>query len=298
MITATDRLLHRLEWRVVRRLDGRIQGVYRTPRRGSGLDFAGIRPYEEGDDARHIDWNVTARLDEPQVREFNEDRELTTWLVLDRSASMVVGGPDRGKQDVLIELALVLARVLGRNGNRVGAVLYDGAMPDSGSTRIVPPRTGRGHVLRIGRELGRAAGSRAAATTDLAAMLETVASLARRCLVVVISDFIGTGEWQRPLIRLAHRNDVVALRVVDRADDALPEVGVIVVEDAETGEQLLVDSADPWFRVRFREGVDEREARLRSGMRQAGVPLHRVDTGSDLVETLLTVVAETHRRRR
>jgi uncharacterized protein (DUF58 family) len=297
MTSAPDRLLHRLEWRVVRRLDGRVQGGYRTPRRGSGLDFAGIRPYEEGDDARHIDWNVTARLDEPQVREFNEDRELTTWLVLDRSASMVVGGPDREKQDVLAELALVLARVLGRNGNRVGAVLYDGALPGAGTTRMVPPRTGRGHVLRIGRELDRA-DPRAAATTDLAAMLETVASLARRCLVVVISDFIGTGEWQRPLVRLAHRNDVVALRVVDRADDALPEVGLIVVEDAETGEQLLVDSADPWFRARFREGVDEREAGLQSGMRRAGVPLHRVDTGSDLVETLLTIITATRRRRR
>ena len=127
MMTGTDRLLHRLEWRVVRRLDGRVQGGYRTPRRGTGLDFAGLRPYVEGDDARHIDWNVTARLDEPQVREFNEDRELTSWLVLDRSASMVVGGPGRGKQDVLAELALILARVLGRNGNRVGALLYDGA---------------------------------------------------------------------------------------------------------------------------------------------------------------------------
>src|SRR5215212_4362724 len=298
MTTTPDALLHRLEWQVLRRLDGRVQGGNRTRRRGSGLDFAGIRPYEEGDDARHIDWNVTARLDEPQVREFNEDRELTTWLVLDRSASMVVGGPDRGKQDVLAELALVLARVLGRNGNRVGAVLYDGAMPDAGSTRIVPLRTGRGHVLRIGRELDRAVESRTAATTDLAAMLDTVASLARRCLVVVISDFIGTGDWQRPLARLAHRNDVVALRVVDRADDALPEVGLIVVEDAETGEQLLVDSADPWFRTRFRDGVDEREAGLRSGMRRAGVPLHRVDTGSDLVETLMKIIMETQRRRR
>ena len=262
-------------------------------RRGSGLDFAGLRPYEEGDDARHIDWNVTARLDEPQIREFNEDRDLTTWLVLDRSASMVVGGPDRGKQDVLAELALVLARVLGRNGNRVGAILYDAA-----STRIVPPRTGRVQALRIGKELDRAADPRTTTTTDLAAMLDTVASLARRCLVVVISDFIGTGDWRRPLIRLAHRNDVVALRVVDRADDALPEVGLIVVEDAETGEQLLVDSADPWFRAKFRDGVDEREADLRSGTRRAGVPLHRVDTGSDLVETLLAVIADTRRPNR
>ena len=298
MIGGTDRLLLRLEWRVVRRLDGRLQGSYRTPRRGSGLDFHGLRPYVEGDDARHIDWNVTARLDEPQIREFNEDRQLTTWLVLDRSASMVVGGPGRGKHDVLAELALILARVLGRNGNRVGAILYDGALPDTGTARVVRPGTGRGHALRIGRELERDPGSRAAATTNLAAMLDTVASLARRCLVVVISDFIGTGEWQRPLFRLAHRNEVVALRIIDGADDALPEVGLIVVEDAETGEQLLVDSADPWFRARFRDGVNEREAGLRSGMRRAGVPFHRVDTGSDLVETLLKVIAETQRRRR
>ena len=205
---------------------------------------------------------------------------------------MAVGGPGRGKADVLADLALVLARLLGRNGNRVGAVLYD-----SGPARIIPPGAGRGHALRIGRELDRTPDSRGAATTDLAAMLDTVASLARRSLVIVVSDFIGTGEWQRPLARLAHRNDVVALRVVDAADDALPEVGLIVVEDAETGEQLLVDSADPWFRTRFRDGVDERDAGLRSGMRRAGVPLHRVDTGSDLVETLLAVVAETRRRR-
>ena len=113
----------------------------------------------------------------------------------------------------------------------------------------------------------------------------------------MISDFIGTGEWQRPLFRLAHRNEVVALRIVDGADDALPEAGLIVVEDAETGEQILVDSADPWFRARFRDGVDGRDAQLRFGMRRAGVPLHRVDTGSDLVETLLEVIAETRRRR-
>lgn len=296
MITAPDRLLHRLEWRIVRRLDGRLQGGYRTTRRGIGLDFHGLRAYEEGDDARHIDWNVTARLDEPQVREFTEDRELTTWLVLDRSASMTAGpgsGPSRGKQEVLAELALVLARVLGRNGNRVGAVLYDAA-----EVRIVPLGSGRNQALRIGRELDRPPPGKASTTTDLAAMLATVTTMARRCLVVVISDFIGTGEWQRPLIRLAHRNEVVALRVVDATDDALPEVGLIVVQDAETGEQLLVDSADPLFRARFRDGVDQREAILSTGMRRAGVPLHQVGTDTDLVESLLAVVAETRRRRR
>jgi uncharacterized protein (DUF58 family) len=305
-----DALLHRLEWRVVRELDGRVQGGYRTRRRGSGLDLAGLRAYVDGDDARHIDWNVTARLDEPQVRELTEDRELTSWLVLDRSASMAVGGPGRGKADVLVELALVLARVLGRGGNRVGAVLY-GAGPDA-DARVVPPATGRNQALRIARELQRtpppaAAPSRparrrwgrrppappAGSTTDLAAMLGTAAGLARRSLVVVVSDFIGTGEWQRPLVRLAHRNEVVALRVTDAAADALPEAGLVVVEDAETGEQLLVDSGDPWFRARLGDGVERRTAELSSGMRRAGVPLHTIGTRTDLVAALVEVVART-----
>src|SRR6478735_153414 len=152
MKTASDRLLHRLEWQIVRRLDGRIQGGYRTPRRGSGIDFTGLRPYGDGDDARHIDWNVTARLDEPHLRVFTEDRELTVWLVLDRSASMAAGRPGRGKHDVLAELALVLARLFGRGGNRVGALLFD-----TGALRVVPPGTSRRHALRIGAELERTA---------------------------------------------------------------------------------------------------------------------------------------------
>ncbi len=293
MTGAPDRLLLRLEWRVLRRLDGRLQGGYQTAHRGSGMDFAGLRPYLDGDDARYIDWNVSARLDEIQLREFNEDRELTAWLVLDRSASMSVGGPDRGKHDVLAELALTLARLLGRGGNRVGAVLYD-----TGQTRIVPPGTGRNQALRIGRELERVPTHQAGATTDLAAMLDSVASMARRrCLVIVISDFIGDGEWERPMMRLAHRNEVVALRVVDSVDDALPEVGLIVVEDIETGEQVLIDSSDPLFRARFADGVDERQSDLEAGMRRARVPLHQIDTGANLVDALLGVITETQRRR-
>ena len=151
MTTAPDRLLLRLEWRVLRRVDGRIQGGYRTPYRGSGMDFAGLREYVETDDARHIDWNATARLNAPQVREFTEERDLTVWLVLDRSASMAAGAPGRGKHDVLAELALLLARLFGRGGNRVGALIHDGA-----SARIVPTGTGRAHALRIGYEIERA----------------------------------------------------------------------------------------------------------------------------------------------
>jgi uncharacterized protein (DUF58 family) len=292
MTTASDRLLLRLEWRVLRRVDGRIQGGYRTPYRGSGMDFAGLREYIETDDARHIDWNATARLNNAQVRQFTEERDLTVWLVLDRSASMSVGVPGRGKHDVLTELALVLARLFGRGGNRVGALLHDGD-----TARIVPPGTGRGHALRIGHELNRPA-TPVTSTTDFAAMLDATATLARRrSLIIVVSDFIGTGEWDRQLSRLVHRHEVVALRVMDDSDDELPDAGLIVVEDAETGEQLIVDSSDPLFRTRYRAGVEERDTVLNQRMRRANVPLHRIDTDRDVVEALVDVVASTRWRR-
>jgi uncharacterized protein (DUF58 family) len=294
MRTAPERLLVRLEWRVLRRLDGRLAGGYRTAHRGTGTDLVGLREYTEGDDARHIDWNVTARLNEPQLRVFTEDRELTVWLVLDRSASMTVGAPGRGKNDVLSELALVLARLFGRGGNRVGALLYD-----TGAVRIVPPGSGRRHALRISAELARTVGlGRGGSTTDLAAMLDAVAKLARRrALIVVISDFIGDGDWGRSLLRLVPRHEVVALRVIDAADDELPDVGLVVVEDAETGEQLVIDSSDPLLRARLRAGVDERDGRLAAGMSRAGVPIHRIGTDADLATALIEVVASTQRRR-
>jgi uncharacterized protein (DUF58 family) len=310
--TAPERLLLRLEWRVVRRLDGRLAGGYRTARKGTGTDLAGLREYVEGDDARHIDWNATARLAEPQLRVFNEDRELTMWLVLDRSASMTVGAPGRGKHDVLAELALVLARLFARGGNRVGALLYD-----NGAVRTVPPATGRAHVLRIGAELGRdgrpaprAAESRAhktraardsvpryRGTTDLAAMLDAVARLARRrSLIIVISDFIGDGDWERSLRRLVPRHEVVALRVTDAADDELPQAGLVVLEDTETGEQLVIDTGDPLLRARLLAAVEERDSRLDAGMRKAGVPVHRITTTADLATALINVVVSTKRR--
>ena len=301
--TATpDSLLLRLEWRVLRRVDGRIQGTYRTGYRGSGLDFAGLREYADTDDARHIDWNATARMATPMVREFTEDRDLTVWLVLDRSASMEVGKPGQGKGDVLVRLALVLARLFARGGNRVGALLHDGA-----TARIVPAGTGRAQALRIGHELARPVAPGAggagvggaalgmAGTTDFAAMLTATAAIARRrSLVIVVSDFIGTGQWDRPLARLVHRHEVVALRVVDAVDEELPAAGLIVVQDAETGEQLVLDSSDPLFRARYAAGVAEREAQLAATLRRASVPLHRIGTERDVIDSLVQVVASTH----
>jgi uncharacterized protein (DUF58 family) len=291
---APDRLLRRLEWRVVRRLDGRLQGAYRTVFRGTGIDFDSLREYTPEDDVRHIDWNVTARLDEPYVRQYTEDRDLTAWLVLDQSASMRFGAAEHGKDSVLTELAVCLARLFTHGGNRVGAVLYD-----NGVQRVIPARTGRTHVLRLAHELTRPVTARRdGSTTDLSAMLRVAATNARRRgLVFVISDFISDVDWEPALKRLSHRHEVVTIRVVDPAELDLPDLGLILIEDAETGEQLLADTSDPLFRQRLRAQVDEREYAVDASMRRAGVAAHRVSTDEDLVAALVDMVRRSKRRR-
>jgi uncharacterized protein (DUF58 family) len=289
-----DRLLRRLEWQVIRRLDGRLQGAYRTLFRGTGIDFADLRGYTPEDDVRHIDWNVTARLDEPYVRQYTEDRDLTAWLVLDRSASMRFGAARHGKDTVLAELAVCLARLFTHGGNRVGAVLYDNRYQ-----RVIPARTGRLHVLHLTHEITRPAPAhRDGTTTDLDAMLRLAASTARRrSLVFVISDFIGAPTWERALTRLSHRHEVVALRVVDPMELDLPDLGLVLVEDAETGEQLLADTSDPLFRQRLRAVVEGRELAVADSMRRAGVTSHRIGTDQDLVQALVDMVRRAKRRR-
>ena len=293
MTSPPDRLLRRLEWQVVRRLDGRLQGNYRTLYRGSGIDFTGLREYMPEDDVRHIDWNVTARLDEPYVRQYTEDRELTAWLVLDRSASMRFGG--RGKDSVLADLAVCLGRIFIRAGNRVGAVLYDNRYQ-----RVIPPRAGRTHLLYLTHELTGPGPADAGdgRGTDLAAMLHLAAATARRrSLVFVISDFIGDLDWVPALTRLSQRHEVVTIRVVDPMELDLPDLGLVVVEDAETGEQLLADTGDPLFQQRYRAEVDARESAVAAGMRRAGVVSHLIGTDQDLVAALLDMVRRSRRRR-
>ncbi|NUT37806.1 MAG: DUF58 domain-containing protein [Hamadaea sp.] len=294
MTVASDRLLRRLEWQVVRRLDGRLQGGYRTVWHGVGIDFTDLRAYTPEDDVRHIDWNVTARLDEIYVRKYTEDRELTAWLVLDRSASMR-SADEQGKDSVLGDLALCLARLLSQNGNRVGAVLYDNRLQ-----QVIPPRSGRNQALRLGHELDRtAAAPGSGTTTDLAGMLKLAASVARRrSLVFVLSDFIGDRNWDRALTLLAQRHEVVAVRIVDPAELDLPDVGLVVVEDAETGEQVLVDTSDPLLRQRLGSEIAAREQWLTETMHRAGVTTHRISTDQDLVQTLVDMVRRSRRRLR
>ena len=294
-----ERVLRRLEWRVIRRLDGRLQGDYRTLFRGNGTDVTDLREYQPGDDVRHIDWNVTARVDEPYVREYVEDRDVTAWLLLDRSPSMGFGPVDRRKHLVVAEVAAAVAQILSRGGNRVGAVLFDADVE-----RVVPPGHGRSQVLRILEHLLREPAKRVAAPgrrrlrgapapvvrpTDLAVPLRAALGLVRRrSLVVLISDFIGEPGWERPLAMLARRHDVVAIQVVDRREFELPSAGTMWVEDAETGEQILVDTDDAAFQ--------ERQDALTAGARSAGTDLHVVATDEDLVRALARV-AELRRRR-
>ena len=288
-----ERVLRRLEWRVLRRLDGWLQGDYRTLFRGTGIDVADMREYQFGDDLRHVDWNVTARTDVTHVREYLEDREVTAWLVLDGSASMEFGPVERRKHLVLTEVAATVAQVLSRGGNRVGALLFDTAVRET-----IPPGTGRNQVLRILSRLLAAPAKAAPGGTDLGAALRAAQGiLRRRSLLVIVSDFLADPGWQRPLTQLARRNDVVAIQVVDRREFELPAAGMIYVEDAETGEVIFVDTDDPGFRQRLRAQVDARQAGLVADLRSAGLDLHTVTTDEDLVRALLRIV-ELRRRRR
>ncbi|WP_433375717.1 DUF58 domain-containing protein [Actinoplanes sp. CA-142083] len=293
MVTAPEKLLRRLEWRLGRRLDGRLQGAYRTVWHGAGIDFTDLRVYLPEDDVRHIDWNVTARVDEPYVRLYTEDRELTCWLVIDRSASMRFGA--QGKESVAAELAIGLGRLVSQGGNRVGAILFD-----NDAQQVIPPRTGRDQILRITRELTRPFNGTKGKTTDLSKMFRLAASTTtkRRSLVFVMSDFIGDPGWDRDLARLTHRHEVVVIRVVDPAELDLPDLGLILVEDAETGEQLLVDTSDPLLRGRLATQVGLREDAVAEGMRKAGVDAHRITTDQDLLAALVGMVQQSGRGRR
>jgi uncharacterized protein (DUF58 family) len=287
-----ERVLRRLEWQVIRRLDGRLQGDYRTLLRGHGTDFRDLRDYEWGDDVRHIDWNVTARMDELFVREFMEDRDLTAWLLLDRSRSMAFGAVERTKERVLCEVAATLAQLFVRGGNRIGAVVYDG---DHQWT--IPPRQGRNQVLALVRELLRPVSG--GPVTDLNKLIDNAARLVRRrSLVVLISDFISEPGWERSLLRLTERHEVVAVRLVDPREYELPDAGLLVVQDAETGEQLLVDSSDPELRRRLLAAAEEHDEAIRRAVTGAGVDLHVVSTEDDLLSAFVRMAGTRGRRRR
>jgi len=287
-----ERILQRLDWHVIRRLDGLLQGNYRSLFYGAGLDFADLREYQPEDDIRYIDWNVTARMQAPYVRQYVEDREISAWFLLDLSPSMDFGTLQAQKRTVLIDLVATLARLLTRHGNRVGALLYGSRVE-----RTVPARSGRIHVLRLINDLLRQPVAEQVPLTSLSALLEAgLHTIKQRSLIFIVSDFISEPGWERPLKGLARRHEVLAVRVWDPREVDLPDVGAVIMQDAETGEQLYVDTRDRAFRARFREAALQREAQIRETLGRAGVDLLALSTEEDLVRALVRFAGLRKRR--
>src|SRR3954465_5812156 len=278
-----ERILHRLDWQVIRRLDGLLQGDYRSLFYGYGLDFADLREYQPEDDVRYIDWNVTARMDTPYVRQYVEDREISAWFLLDLSPSVDFGTVVRQKRAMLIDLVTTLARLLTRHGNRVGAMLYGGRVE-----RTIPARGGRIQVLRLANDLLKQPPLARAPFTDLTPLLTAgLHSIKRRSLVFIISDFISAPGWERTLSLLNARHEVLAIRLWDPREIELPDIGPIIMEDAETGEQMYVDTHDKKFRQRFKQAAAERESQLAASFRHAGVDALSLSTQEDLVKAIV-----------
>ena len=293
-------LLKHLEWTVLRRLDGLLQGDYRTLLRGTGMDLADLREYQFHDDVRHIDWNVTARLQQPHVRVFTEDREMTAWFLIDASPSMDFGSKEQRKRDVAADFVAILARLLTGHGNRVGALLYG-----SGADTMLPARGGRQQVLQLMHTLQRSrprphlAQSPTPGPTRLNELLQSAGNVVRRrATLFVVSDFISETGWEQALGKLAQRHEVTAVRLTDPLERELPDLGMIPIQDSETGEQLMVDTHDKGFRRRFARIAAERDQQLAQTLARAGVDTLELSTDEDLVTALMRFTDLRKRRSR
>jgi uncharacterized protein (DUF58 family) len=297
MSTATpESILLRLDWNVIRRLDGMLQGDYRSLFYGFGVDFADLREYQPEDDIRYIDWNVTARMDTPYVRQYHEDRDITAWFLLDMSPSVDFGTLETQveKRTMLIDFVTVLARLLTRHGNRVGAVMFGSRIQHT-----VPARGGRLQVLRLVNDMLKQPRLSNIQATNLRSFLNgALNSIKRRSLVFVISDFISEPGWEKPLSLLARRHEVLAIRLSDPREMELPDVGMVVMEDAETGEQLFVDTHDRKFRRRFAEAAEKREMELNAAFKHAGVDVLSLSTEADLVREIVRLAKRRQQVRR
>jgi uncharacterized protein (DUF58 family) len=256
-----------------------FSGEYKSVFKGTGMEFAEVRPYQQGDDVRTIDWNVTARMGQPFVKRFTEERELTVALLVDTSSSCDFGTSGRMKAELAAETCAVLAFAAVGNNDRVGLVLFD---EDVG--RFIPPRKGRRHVLRVVREvLGAEA---AGAGTDLAGALEYANKVfRRRSVLFVVSDFLTEG-FEKALRIANGKHDVVAVVVSDPWEWEMPKSGVLTLEDAESGELVRVDAGDHGVRRAYKEQARRRRAGLRGAFQAAGVDSVELTTGGGYVQPL------------
>jgi uncharacterized protein (DUF58 family) len=289
-----ERVLRRLQFKVVRRLDGYFFGDYTGVFYGPSLDLAEVREYQPGDEIRRIDWNVTARMNRIFVRQYLEERELTAWLLVDLSPSMRFGTRRQLKRDSAIEFAGVAAYIVTRHGDKVGLMGFPGR------EAFVPPRSGRMHALRIIHVLEQAASRDAApGGPDLGSSLRhLVRLLRRRSLVFVISDFLGPEGWEPAVRELSRRHDVIAVWIQDPAERELPDVGGLFVRDPETSEQLWVDTSDPTLRKAYRELTDRQRSRVQTALRTSRIDVLEISTAEPLVEPLVRFIQYRRRKGR
>jgi uncharacterized protein (DUF58 family) len=277
-----------IELRARRLMTSLFSGEYRSVFRGQGIEFAEVRAYETGDDYRAIDWNVSARMGSPFVKTFEEERELTLLLVVDRSGSVAFGRP-RAKADVAVEVGAVLALAAARQNDRVGALLFADRVEG-----VIPPAKGRVHVLRVIRDL--LAFVPTGKGTNLGAALGYAGRLLRhRAIVVVISDFRASG-WELPLRRLALKHEVVAITVDDPREFELPDAGWIELEDAEAQTRALVDTSDAGARLRLRIAAEEQRLARARALQRAAVDQVALMTDRPYAQTLHAAFARRARR--
>jgi len=289
-----ERILQRLDWQVIRRLDGLLQGDYRSLFYGYGVDFADLREYQPEDDIRYIDWNVTARMDSPYIRQYVEDREISAWFLLDLSPSVDFGTADHQKRGMLVDFVTSMARVLTKHGNRVGAMFYGSRIEHT-----IPARGGRMQVLRLVNDLLKQPRLTRAPFTDLTPLLRGgLNAIKNRSVVFVVSDFICAPGWERPLKLLNQRHEVLVVRLWDPREVELPDIGMVIIEDAETGEQMYIDTHDRGFRQRFQEASARREADLTEAFKRSGVDALSLSTEEDMVRAIVRFAKLRQQRRK
>lgn len=274
------RRVARIELRTRKLVDSSLIGAYRAAFRGRGVTFDAVRPYEPGDDVRHMDWKVSARTGEPHVKQYAAERDLSVMLVIDDSGSMRAGMP-RSKRERAAELAAAVAWIGGRAGDRVGALIVH-----SGGTTLVPARRGRNHVLRVIRAvLGQDSSLRG---TDLTTALRmTVRALRQRGIIFVLSDFLASaGDYQSALTLAAAKHDVVACVVSEPLERQWPDAGLVSLEDAETGRRIVVDSGTAEWRTRFAQRAQQFDAARARAIVRSGAHRMVVSTDEDPINAL------------
>jgi uncharacterized protein (DUF58 family) len=278
--------LRKIEIHTARLANEQLAGSYHSIFKGRGMAFAEVREYQPGDDVRFIDWNVSARMSNPYVKVFAEEREMTVMLVVDLSASQRFGTAGKPKIETVAEVAALLAFSAIKNNDRVGLILFTDRVE-----RFVPPKKGKGHVMRVVAEILNAKPEGTGTRLDTA--LDMLGGIAKkRSVAFVVSDFITEG-FEKSLRIAAQRHDLIPVRVVDPAEEKLPDVGIARVEDLETGELCDIDTSDPRVRALFAETVARENARRDQLFRRLDIDHVRVRTDGSYVEPL----AQLFRRR-